>query len=63
MTARSLLEPKLVGLHAGLPPLAALLAMYVGFRTLGVPGMVFTPLTLMLIKSLHDAGILHLWED
>ena len=63
MTARSLLEPKLVGLHAGLPPLAALLAMYVGFRALGVAGMVLTPLALMLIKALHDAGLLGLWRD
>ena len=63
MTARSLLEPKLVGLHAGLPPLAALLAMYVGFRALGVAGMVLTPLTLMLAKALHDAGLLGLWRD
>lgn len=63
MTARSLLEPKLVGLHAGLPPLAALLAMYVGFHALGVAGMVLTPLALMLAKALHDAGLLHLWRD
>lgn len=63
MTARSLLEPKLVGLHAGLPPLAALLAMYVGFQALGVVGMVLTPLALMLTKALHDAGLLHLWRD
>ena len=63
MTARSLLEPKLVGLHAGLPPLATLLAMYVGFHALGVAGMVLTPLALMLTKALHDAGLLHLWQD
>lgn len=63
MTARSLLEPKLVGLHAGLPPLAALLAMFVGFQALGVVGMVLTPLALMLTKALHDAGLLHLWRD
>ena len=63
MTARRLLYPKLVGLHAGLPPLAALLAMYVGFHALGVAGMVLTPLALMLTKALHDAGLLHLWRD
>ena len=63
LTARGLLEPKLVGLHAGLPPLAALLAMYVGFHALGIPGMVFLPLALMFFKSLHDAGLLYLWKD
>ena len=60
---RSLLEPRLVGLQAGLPPLAALLAMYVGFRALGVAGMVLAPLGLTLIKALHDAGLLALWRD
>lgn len=63
LAARSLLEPKLVGLQAGLPPLAALLAMYVGFRALGVAGMVLAPLALMLTKALHNAGLLRLWRD
>ena len=49
--------------RSGLPPLAALLAMYVGFHALGVAGMVLTPLALMLAKALHDAGLLHLWQD
>ncbi|MFQ8761084.1 MAG: AI-2E family transporter [Intestinimonas sp.] len=40
---RSLLEPKLVGDRVGLPPLAALLCMYVGFRAFGVVGMVLSP--------------------
>lgn len=60
---RSLLEPRLVGRQAGLPPLAALAAMYVGFRALGVAGMVLVPLGLTLAKALHDAGLLTLWRD
>ena len=60
---RSLLEPRLVGRQAGLSPLAALAAMYVGFRALGVAGMILAPLGLTLAKALHDAGLLTLWRD
>ncbi|MBO4854698.1 MAG: sporulation integral membrane protein YtvI [Oscillospiraceae bacterium] len=59
---RSILEPKIMAAQANLPPLAALMAMYVGFRTLGVGGMVLFPLSLLLIKQLHDAGYFHLWK-
>ena len=63
VSARGLLEPKLVGAHIGLSPLAALLAMYVGFCILGVGGMILAPLGLTLVKALQDAGLLHLWRD
>lgn len=59
---RSVMEPKLVAAQAGLPPLAALVAMYVGFCALGVAGMLLFPLALLFIKQLHDAGLLHLWK-
>lgn len=60
---RSLLEPKLVGERVGLPPLAALLAMYVGFKAFGVAGMVLSPLAAIFLKELHDCGYLRLWRD
>lgn len=60
---RSLLEPKLVGDRVGLPPLAALLAMYVGFQSFGVAGMVLSPLAAILLKELHDCGVVRLWRD
>ena len=49
---RSLLEPKLVGEHTGLPPLGALAAMYAGYRALGVAGMVLAPLAASLACQL-----------
>lgn len=60
---RSLLEPKLVGDRIGLHPLAALLAMYVGFQAFGVAGMILSPLAAILIKHIHDSGLLHLWRE
>ena len=41
---RSILEPKLVGRHLGLDPLAALMALYAGYRLLGLPGMILAPM-------------------
>lgn len=58
----SLLEPRLIAAQAGLPSVAALFAMYLGFRILGIPGMILFPLLLLLIKQLHDEGYLHLWK-
>lgn len=55
---RNLLEPKIMASQAGLPPIAALAAMYVGFRTLGIAGMILFPVALLLLKQLHDTGYL-----
>jgi sporulation integral membrane protein YtvI len=41
---RSILEPKLVGHHLGLDPLATLAALYVGYRLWGIAGMILAPL-------------------
>ena len=59
---RSIMEPKLMAKSAGLPPLPALMAMYVGFCAMGVAGMILGPILLLLVKQLHDGGYLHLWK-
>ncbi len=41
---RTVLEPRLVGKHLGLDPLVTLIALYVGFRLFGLPGMLLAPL-------------------
>jgi sporulation integral membrane protein YtvI len=62
LLVRSVLEPKLVGGQLGLPPLAALIAMYVGFCAAGVSGMVLFPIGLIMIKHLNDRGYIRLWK-
>lgn len=59
---RSFLEPKFLAAQAGLPPIATLLAMYLGFCCFGVGGMILFPVLLLLAKQLQDAGFLHLWK-
>jgi sporulation integral membrane protein YtvI len=48
---RSVLEPKLVGKQLGLDPLLTLAAMYTGYRVLGIPGLIFSPLIAVCILS------------
>lgn len=59
---RSLLEPRLLSRQAGLHPLAALLAMYLGFTLLGIPGLLLAPLAAVILRQLHDSGIVRLWK-
>lgn len=59
---RSLLEPKVMAAQAGLPPLAALAAMYAGFQAFGVAGMILLPMALLFVKQLHDEGYVGLWK-
>ena len=59
---RSLLEPRLIAARAGLHPLAALLAMYMGFTLFGMAGMFLAPLAAVVIRQLHDCGVWKLWK-
>lgn len=62
MAVHSLLEPRLLAKQAGLPPITALLAMYLGFHFMGVGGMVLLPVLLLLAKQFQDAGVIRLWR-
>ena len=62
LLVRNLLEPQLVAAQAGLPPLAARMAMYLGFRLLGVGGMLLAPVALLFVKQLQDFGAVRIWR-
>ena len=49
---RSVLEPKFLGRHLGLDPLATLIAMYAGFRLWGLGGMIFAPIVTVIAIQL-----------
>lgn len=59
---RSFLEPRLVGNQLGIHPVATLIAMYVGFCTMGVTGMILFPLALVFLMQFHDRGYFKLWK-
>ena len=52
---RNALDASLLSAQAGLPPIASLAAMYLGFRAFGVGGMILLPFLLLL-----GAQVLHL---
>ena len=62
MLVHTLLEPRLLAGQVDLPPITALLAMYLGFHFMGVGGMVLMPVCLLLLKQFQDAGVIHLWK-
>ena len=63
LIVRNILEPKIVGHHIGLYPLVTLVSMYVGLKALGAVGMFIFPLTVIILKHLHDSGKVRIWED
>lgn len=52
---RTALEPRLVGRQIGLNPLVTLLAIYTGFRVMGILGMILFPIGALLIQQLWDS--------
>lgn len=62
VVTRNALEPKLVSAQAGVDPVVTLLAMYLGFRLLGVGGMILFPIVVMIAAHLHETGVIRLWK-
>ncbi|MDN3955639.1 sporulation integral membrane protein YtvI [Sporolactobacillus laevolacticus] len=60
---RQLMEPKILSANIGLDPLASLVAIYFGFRWLGLVGLVVGPLLLVVVKTLYHSGTWHeIWH-
>ena len=62
LLVHNLLEPRLLAKQGDMPPVTALLAMYLGFHFIGVGGMILLPVLLLLLKQFQDAGVIHLWK-
>lgn len=52
---RTVLEPRLIGRQLGLDPLLTLLAMYLGYRFWGIPGLLFTPILASAAVSMVES--------
>jgi sporulation integral membrane protein YtvI len=59
--ARQILEPKLVSKNIGVHPIFTLIAMYTGFKVIGIMGLLIGPIVLIIVKnifaSLIDQGV------
>lgn len=58
---RQFLEPKIVSKQIGIHPIFTLIAMYTGFKLIGVFGLLIGPIALIIIKNVYgtliDKGI------
>ena len=55
---RQTLEPRLVGRQIGLNPVVTLVALYAGYKVIGVLGMIVFPVCAILLKQFYDhAGL------
>lgn len=54
---RNTLEPRIVGKHIGLHPLATLVAMIVGLKLAGLMGMLLLPISLVAVSKLREGTI------
>ena len=58
---RQFMEPRLVSKQIGIHPIFTLIAMYTGFKLIGVLGMLIGPIVLIVLKnifgSLIDKGV------
>lgn len=59
---RQFIEPKIVSKHIGIHPIFTLIAMYTGFKFIGVIGMLVGPIVLIIVKNIFgtiiDKGII-----
>ncbi len=60
---RQILEPKVIGDHVGMLPILTLFCIWVGLKLFGFGGMFLIPITVVILKNLHESGKLHLWKD
>ncbi|MGP4040420.1 sporulation integral membrane protein YtvI [Gracilibacillus sp. D59] len=58
LAIRRTVEPKVMGKHIGLSPLATLIAMYIGLKLLGILGFIVGPLLVIAFNSAKEAGII-----
>ncbi|MGM8211865.1 sporulation integral membrane protein YtvI [Virgibacillus sp. W0430] len=58
LAIRRIIEPKLMGQHIGLSPLATLIAMFLGLKLIGITGFVLGPLLVIAFSSAKEAGII-----
>lgn len=60
---RQIIEPRIVGGSIGLHPLVTLIAMYAGYRIIGIGGLFLMPIIVILLKNLNDGGTIKLWKN
>lgn len=58
LAIRRIIEPKVMGKHIGLSPLATLIAMFLGIKLMGIFGFILGPIVVIAFTSAKEAGII-----
>ncbi|CAM3962764.1 sporulation integral membrane protein YtvI [Mesobacillus thioparans] len=62
LVQRQVMEPKILSSSIGLDPLATLIALFVGFKTIGFLGLIVGPVVLVIFNTLQRANVFRdLW--
>jgi sporulation integral membrane protein YtvI len=60
---RQVMEPKILSSSIGLDPLATLIALFIGFKTIGFLGLIVGPVVLVVFNTLQRANVFRdLWS-
>ena len=57
IVTRQILEPRIVSSHIGIHPIFTIIAMYTGFKLIGVIGMFIGPIVLIILKNIYGTMI------
>ena len=60
---RQIVEPRIVSANVEIHPVITLMSMYIGIQVFGVFGILILPITVVIIKTLNDEGIIHIWGN
>jgi predicted PurR-regulated permease PerM len=59
---RNFIEPQIIGDQLGLNPLVAIISMYLGFVWMGVGGMILMPISVQILLTLQNKGVIRLYK-
>lgn len=57
LVVRQLVEPRIVSNKIGIHPIFTLIAMYTGFRIIGLLGLFAGPIVLIILKNIFSVSI------
>ncbi len=60
---RQVVEPRILSNQIGIYTLVTIMAMYIGFRTIGVFGLILGPIMVIVIQTLQKVGLLPAFKE
>lgn len=59
---RQILEPKMIGDYVGVAPIVTILSMWIGLKLFGFLGIFILPISIVVLKNLHESGKIQIWK-